>query len=564
MQRFASRLRGLCPAVSRRAFWAAVLAAAVLRCGITQFQLAYTWVGGAPLDDELMFRAANAVSAGQWLGQYDYLTLSKRMFFAVWLALLHLLHLPYLLGGALLWCASSLLAAFALRPLWRGAGAGRARTLCLTLYILLAFLPSSWASYTLRVYRDNIFPALCLLCLAGMSGALLRAMRRQGARWPFLLAAGIGLAGGVLDREDAAFFLLPFSAAVSLVLLAAELRRRNWPGAAAQVIPYAVLGVGVGVFCALNAACYGVWGLSDFSEGAFADAMGAMTRVATDSEDPLLSIPADARARLYEAVPELQCLQYWLEEDAQLQNDFRDPERGDYRAGSLYWAIRRAAQYEGIYADAATAAAYWRGVADAVNAACDDGTLPTRGGARSGTSQPVRARYVLPTIAEAARSAVWVLTFQDCPAYYKSLRSIGTQDDIARWSAYLHCAFNDAAEAGKDTPYYAPIQRLVYRALDALRLVYAAGLTVGFAAAVLWHLRAARAALGGRGEPAAIWLMLLALLAMAALRCGMIAFVEVSSFGIGTSTMYLAAVHPLLVLYAFGCAAVYRKGAVHD
>ncbi len=31
----------------------------------------------------------------------------------------------------------------------------------------------------------------------------------------------------------------------------------------------------------------------------------------------------------------------------------------------------------------------------------------------------------------------------------------------------------------------------------------------------------------------------------------MIAFVEVSSFGIGTSTMYLATVHPLLVLYAF-------------
>ena len=78
----------------------------------------------------------------------------------------------------------------------------------------------------------------------------------------------------------------------------------------------------------------------------FADAMGAMTRVATNSDEPLLSVPADAREKLYAEIPQLQCLQYWLEEDPQLQNDFRDPELDDYRAGSFYWAIRRAAQYE--------------------------------------------------------------------------------------------------------------------------------------------------------------------------------------------------------------------------
>ena len=134
--------------------------------------------------------------------------------------------------------------------------------------------------------------------------------------------------------------------------------------------------------------------------------MGAMTRVATASEDPLLSVPADARQKLYDAVPELQCLEYWLEEDPQLRNDFRDPERNDYRAGSFYWAVRRAAQFEGIYASAATAETYWRTVADKINAACEDGTLPTRSGSRSGTSQPIRAQYVLPTLKEAAVSAV--------------------------------------------------------------------------------------------------------------------------------------------------------------
>ena len=65
------------PRLSRRAFWVLCALLVCLRLALTGFQQAYIWVGGAPLDDELMFRAANHITAGQWLGAYDYLTLSK-------------------------------------------------------------------------------------------------------------------------------------------------------------------------------------------------------------------------------------------------------------------------------------------------------------------------------------------------------------------------------------------------------------------------------------------------------------------------------------------------------
>ena len=55
------------------------------------------------------------------------------------------------------------------------------------------------------------------------------------------------------------------------------------------------------------------------------------------------------------------------------------------------------------------------------------------------------------------------------------------------------------------------------------------------------------------------WLLLFGIFGIALLRCAMIAFVEVSSFGIGTSTMYLATVHPLLVVYAFAGLYLYGK-----
>ncbi|MGN0976020.1 MAG: hypothetical protein ACI4OL_08440, partial [Gemmiger sp.] len=383
--------------------------------------------------------------------------------------------------------------------------------------------------------------------------------------WPWALAAGAGLTAAYLNREDAGLFLLPFAAVGTAILLYVLLRRRRWWSVAAQAVPYGMLAAGVTAFCAVNYGYYGYWGVSDFSEGAFADAMGAMSRVATDSDEPLLSVPADAREKLYEAVPELQRLRYWLEEDAQLQNDFRDPELDDYRAGSFYWAIRRAAQFEGIYNSPDTAQTYWSAVAEAVNAACDDGRLPVREddhGARSGTSQPIRAQYVAPTLAETAKGFGWALTFRDCKPY-ETLRSIGTDEDIARWSAYLHCSFNAAAEAGKDTPYYSPVQKLVFRLMEIWRALCSAALPLAFAAALIRQFRALPAVLRDRRRETVVpWVLLFGLLGMALLRCAMIAFVEVSSFGIGTSTMYLATVHPLLILYAVVglLAPVPRKG----
>lgn len=538
--------------LSRRAFWVWVAALVLVRLALTGFQQAYTWVGGAPLDDELMFRAAQSISAGQWLGAYDYLTLSKSMFFPVWLAFLNALHIPYLLGGVALWCAAALFAAFAFSPLWEKWPAEKGRVVTLGLFVALAYLPTSWASYTLRVYRDNIFPALCLLAFAGFSAAALRVLRTDRTPlWPWLLAGGAGLTAGYLNREDAGLFLLPFTVLATLGMLGVAVRRRRWTRVLVQALPYAMLAGGIGIFCALNQAYYGVFTLSDFSGGAFADAMGAMSRVATEAEDPMLSVPADARQKLYEAVPELEPLSYWLEEDPQMINDFRDPELEDYRAGSFYWAIRRAAQYEGIYDTAAGAEAYWQTVADKVNAACEDGTLPTRSGPRSGTTQPIRAEYVLPTLQESVRSLGWVLTFQDC-APYESQRSIGTPEDFAQWSGYLHCGLNGAAEAGKDTPYYSPNQKLVFGLLGALRLVWAFVLPVCFVLAVLFWLRALPASVRAARKcftALVPWNLQTMILFMAALRCGMIAFVEVSSFGIGTSTMYLATVQPLLVLF---------------
>lgn len=101
-----------------------------------------------------------------------------------------------------------------------------------------------------------------------------------------------------------------------------------------------------------------------------------------------------------------------------------------------------------------------------------------------------------------------------------------------------------------------------WRIALCVRGAAAAGLCVGCGAA---SVRIAHGSAPPHGRGSTPWLLLFGLLAMAALRCGMIAFVEVSSFGIGTSTMYLSTVHPLLLLYTYGCLICYRnKGVITE
>lgn len=550
--------------LSRRAFWLWAGLLVVMRCALTSRQLAYVWVGGAPLDDELMFRAANAITAGQWLGSYDFLTLSKAPFFAVWLALLHALHLPYLVSGAALWCGASLLAAFALRPLWQAKAEPAARLRTLAVFAVLAYLPSSWASYTLRVYRDNIFPALCLVFFAGWAGAALRAVLYQRARlWPWLLAAGAGLACAYLDREDAGMFLLPFAAAAAGILAIAFVVKRQAKRILLLAVPFALLGAGVLTFCGLNYAHYGVFVLSDFSQGPFAAAMGAMMRVGTESTEPLLSVPQDARQKICEAVPELQPVLAHLENDADLRNSYFDKNLGDYRAGSFYWAVRRAAQAEGIYDTPQTAAAYWQAVANKLNAACDAGSLPSRTGRRTATNQPVKAAYVPATLRETVHEFAHALFFKDCAPQEMQL-SLADPESAAQWTGYLHCGINNAAKAGTAEPYYSPRQQIAYGIMDGIGWLYRAFLWLALLLAIVRHLQLLPGVLRRRScEVTVPWLLLFGLLGMALLRCAMISFVEISSFGIGASTMYLASVQPLLVLFAAAVLAGYGLPFVH-
>lgn len=539
--------------IRTRTFWMVVVLVVLAKMFLSQFQMVYIWIDGAPLDDELMFRAAQSITAGNWLGAYDWLTLSKHMLFPVWAALCHALHIPFLAAGQVLACAAALACTFAFAPVVRR---NKSR---LILFLLLAFNPAISGEFALRFYRDNIFPALCMFFFAGICGYALRCRAPLHKGLPWLILAGVGFACAWLTREDG-MWLMPFAVVGSIILVITALRDQM-PAlqkalrCGVLLVPFALLLAGIWSFSAINQAYYGVFAVSDFSSGSFAEAMGAMNRVEAEVTKPRVSVPESVRRQLYQQVPELAPLEPWLEEDGQLRNSYLNRKLNDYQAGSFYWVVRKAAAQEGVYDSAPQAEAYWKKVAEQINAKCDDGTLPSNGGKRVGTAPPIRPEHVVPTLAEGVKSVLFTLTFQGCIPYDPVHLSLGPPEDLAAWENYLGNRTNHAAQAGTALPYYSSLQRLVFAFLNGIRWLYALAVPVLFVAAVviqirhglaLWVLHKEKKICPG---DAMLWTLLLGLLGMALLRCFMIAFMEVSSFGIGTYAMYLSTVHPLMLLY---------------
>lgn len=534
----------------------------LLRLALTGLQLLLITPNGAPLDDTLMYTTAVNITQGQWLGEYGWLTLSKYMLFPLYLALVHTLGVPYLLAGQLLYTAAAAAGGASLWPLVRSR---RAR---LAVFAALLWNPAACAAQvTLRIYRDNITPVLALALFAGFIGFALRRAQPLRRTWPWLLCAAAGLTGMVLNREDGVWvlaFALP-AALLTAVFLFCEKDVRRLRKTLALAAPFAVLAASALALCAMNQAHYGRFILSDFSSGEFADAYGALTRVESAEPQEKVPVPRDVRERLYSLVPELAAIEPYLETDMMYNSYGSVPEK-EFYGGGFYWALREAASDAGYYESAETARAYFAAVAEKVNALCDDGTLPAASGRRSGTTPPVRAQDVLPTLAEGFVNMGRALTFAEAePAWWDTMSEQLSMEPQLReeYEAWLKSGCNWMAQEGTNRPYYSPVRQIAYKLLELVRFAYMLALPLAFAAALFWQARSARRVWQNSGD-ALCWLAALGLLLCMLLRCMMIAFMFVTSFNDVPRIMYLAAVHPMAILYAcIGCAmlaAARRKG----
>jgi hypothetical protein len=139
-------------------------------------------------DDALFVKLAQSIASGQWLGDYNELTLVKGPFFPLFLAINHFFGLPVTLSLALVYALSCWLFVYSLRSI------GVPFVLGMVLYILLLFQP---ALFPTRVIRDNLYASISLVVLA--TGVLL--ISKKAPYWNAVFC-GLALAAFFLTREE--------------------------------------------------------------------------------------------------------------------------------------------------------------------------------------------------------------------------------------------------------------------------------------------------------------------------------------------------------------------------
>jgi hypothetical protein len=329
-----------------------------------------------PLDQLRYLEMARALTHGQWLGAYDHLTLIREPGFPAWVALAHGAGLPLRLATEGLLVAAALLFCTALLR------AGTSLAVALASFGVIVLEPHS-----LVVNRDALpagfyFPVL-LCALAGLVWSVLATRPRR----MLVHASWSGLALGVLwaTRPEKLFPLVAVGVIASFELVAGRWRGDSWRSALRRAavlasVPLCGIAIVAGGVAAINQRHYGVFGTTGVTTSGYLAANRALVSIEHTAPRRFVPVPQDVRDRAYRVSAAFRELRPTLEGPSWARGVSCniDGVCDDIGAGYFRWLLRDAAAAAGHMASPAEADAFFRRIADDLEAACRSGALRCR------------------------------------------------------------------------------------------------------------------------------------------------------------------------------------------
>ena len=375
------------PSASSGRWWfAAAITLTVAKLWLTAAQPVFA-IGFAGYDDALFLKLAESVRHGDWLGAYDHLTLAKGPFYSLWIAFWNLFGVPLLLSQQLLYVGACAALVRACRPAIASAAAR------FGFYALLLWNPMTFDASSLgRVLRQHVYAPLGLLLFAGLAALYFRRHNTLRRQLPWVALLGISFGAFYLTREETVWIApsLALLAGALLFTAARESLRTAGRSTTALALATAVSLLPILGVAALNQHFYGWFGTVEFRDPAFNDAYGAMTRVRVGPDLNRVPVTCQAREAMYAVSPTFAQLRPYLDGDlgrgwAGISASATGMRAAELQIGGgwLMWALRDAVAAAGHAHSAAEAHAFYRAMADEINAACDAGRLPA-GPRRSG------------------------------------------------------------------------------------------------------------------------------------------------------------------------------------
>jgi hypothetical protein len=331
----------------------------------------------APHDDLLFIRQAHSLLSGNWLGEYNQLTLIKGPFYPIFIALCYYLNIYLLTAQQLLYAFASLVAVRAFSPLIKQ------KWLLLALFAFILFNPFSYNYPAVgRAFRLGIYPSLGLLAFSSAAGLIIRSWRHDPAKKLFLWSSGTGIfLAAFWNTREESIWLLP-----SLVLLLIPAffslrklaRSKKIVFAVLYILPILLLIATNYTLKKINHHKYGVFATIELETPEFKSAYGGLLRIKSDKWRQFFPIVRDVREQAYQVSPTFQELKPYLE--GPLGDNWQKLCNGcpDIPAAFFIWALRDSVAAAGYYKDGNKVLDFYKRMGNEIDQACEDKRLKCR------------------------------------------------------------------------------------------------------------------------------------------------------------------------------------------
>lgn len=401
-------------------FWCSIIGLGIIKqilVGALPLQ-AYADQGA---DDMLMIRLTDSIMDGNWLGEYNEMTLVKGCFFPLYLACINGVGLSFMSVSSLLYTVSCIIFCMGIWPLFKR------KALVLVLYTILLFNPVSAAAWTFqRVYRNGLTLSQVLLIFGAIFAIYLRRNREYKVLIPWAVLSGVTLIMLWHTREDG-IWILPFvivSTVVLIVLAYIQLKETKKKRvfvyrAIIYSLPLFFLFIGNYVIRTVNYMAYGVFSYNEINDGDFADAIKSIYSVKNNDIVPYVSVTREKIKRLYEISPTLNRIRPELE-TAMNEWDYNDRTRGDGEVedGWFFWCFREAVKTAGYANNAQEAASFYADVSKEIEEAFDkeNSKIVRQNVMPSAIMSPWRKTYLEELPVTMAKATAYLIMFDDVEA----------------------------------------------------------------------------------------------------------------------------------------------------
>lgn len=337
-------------------------------------------------DDGWVFRHANFILRGEWLGPYNQFTLIKGIFSPLLLAFSVNFGVTFNGLNTVIYCLSCTLFIVAVQPIIKNDW------LKVIFFAVLLFNPIPYAMDTgQRIYRNGIGQWEILLIF----GCIIALFLRRNEGWKSLLKwsilGGLSLGAFLQTREDAAW-IYPFVVSMAIVTSIFFLTEKKDSKSKIVIflLPLLISLALYGATAVVNYVHYGAPILNDRSGGNFAKVAGDLNSIAPNADEDKL-YKADANANVYfniyvssmekafAASPTLRGAEEPIREWIRKWSNTQNPYTGQPVTDHMLFALRDGVSLAGHYRSLPEAERFYSAVHQELQAAFESGTLVKRG-----------------------------------------------------------------------------------------------------------------------------------------------------------------------------------------